>query len=278
MYFLAETMGRSAGWLAYGAAIAGEASLVISVEDIDDELMTEETSRIPRPATRPPARSWTPTSSSAGSSTSCSPASRKARNSASIVLAEGLAEYLPVELPPGVPSSTSTGTSRSPQTELAKSLSKLVEAEYQRQTGRKRARDGRAARLRGPLRAAARVRRHARQPARRRRLPRPGRERPRRRHGLGRRPAQPQLRPVRGARSTPRPWSPSSGTSSRVPTSSAWRGSWRTTRTTEPPSGSRYRPPDLAGRPDPCPRARCPAGSDWLSRAVRAVFSPSRSQ
>ena len=28
-------MGRSAGWLAYGAAIAGEASLVISVEDID---------------------------------------------------------------------------------------------------------------------------------------------------------------------------------------------------------------------------------------------------
>ena len=27
-------MGRSAGWLAYGAAIAGEASLVISVEDI----------------------------------------------------------------------------------------------------------------------------------------------------------------------------------------------------------------------------------------------------
>ena len=35
-YFLAETMGRSAGWLAYGAAIAGEASLVLSVEDIRD--------------------------------------------------------------------------------------------------------------------------------------------------------------------------------------------------------------------------------------------------
>ena len=31
-------MGRSAGWLAYGAAIAGEASLVISVEDIIGEL------------------------------------------------------------------------------------------------------------------------------------------------------------------------------------------------------------------------------------------------
>src|SRR6188474_2422619 len=43
-YFLAETMGRSAGWLAYGAAIAGEASLVLSVEDVIGELREEETS------------------------------------------------------------------------------------------------------------------------------------------------------------------------------------------------------------------------------------------
>jgi len=32
-YFLCEAMGRSAGWLAYGAAIAGDACLVLSVED-----------------------------------------------------------------------------------------------------------------------------------------------------------------------------------------------------------------------------------------------------
>jgi 6-phosphofructokinase 1 len=42
-YFIAETMGRSAGWLAYGTAIAGEASLVISVEDIVGKLAAEET-------------------------------------------------------------------------------------------------------------------------------------------------------------------------------------------------------------------------------------------
>ena len=41
-YFLVETMGRSAGWLAYGASIAGGASLVISVEDIIDEFATYE--------------------------------------------------------------------------------------------------------------------------------------------------------------------------------------------------------------------------------------------
>ncbi len=42
-YFIAELMGRSAGWLAYGAAIAGEASLVISVEDITDVYRELET-------------------------------------------------------------------------------------------------------------------------------------------------------------------------------------------------------------------------------------------
>ena len=41
-YFLAETMGRSAGWLSYGAAIAGEASLVISVEDVIADYLIEE--------------------------------------------------------------------------------------------------------------------------------------------------------------------------------------------------------------------------------------------
>ena len=42
-YFLTETMGRSAGWLAYGAAIAGEASFVISVEDVTGKFRgTEE--------------------------------------------------------------------------------------------------------------------------------------------------------------------------------------------------------------------------------------------
>ena len=42
-YFLVETMGRSAGWLAYGAGIAGEASLTVSVEDITGKYLDEET-------------------------------------------------------------------------------------------------------------------------------------------------------------------------------------------------------------------------------------------
>jgi 6-phosphofructokinase len=34
--FLAETMGRKAGWLAYGVGIAGEASYVLAVEDVQE--------------------------------------------------------------------------------------------------------------------------------------------------------------------------------------------------------------------------------------------------
>ncbi|MEO1338318.1 MAG: 6-phosphofructokinase [Myxococcota bacterium] len=46
-YFIVETMGRKAGWLSYGVAIAGEANLVIGVEDIDDTLTLEESYKDP---------------------------------------------------------------------------------------------------------------------------------------------------------------------------------------------------------------------------------------
>src|SRR5689334_16566294 len=40
-YFIVETMGRKAGWLSYGVAIAGEANLVLAVEDIVGDLTVE---------------------------------------------------------------------------------------------------------------------------------------------------------------------------------------------------------------------------------------------
>lgn len=41
-YFIVESMGRGAGWLAYGAAMAGEASHVMSIEDLEDDMLTTE--------------------------------------------------------------------------------------------------------------------------------------------------------------------------------------------------------------------------------------------
>jgi len=41
-YFVVETMGRKAGWLSYGVAVAGEAHMVIAVEDVVGELALQE--------------------------------------------------------------------------------------------------------------------------------------------------------------------------------------------------------------------------------------------
>ncbi|MEM6955062.1 MAG: 6-phosphofructokinase [Myxococcota bacterium] len=40
-YFIVETMGRKAGWLSYGVAIAGEANWVVGPEDVQDGLLEE---------------------------------------------------------------------------------------------------------------------------------------------------------------------------------------------------------------------------------------------
>ena len=40
-YYIIETMGRKAGWLSYGVAIAGEANLVIAPEDIGESLRSD---------------------------------------------------------------------------------------------------------------------------------------------------------------------------------------------------------------------------------------------
>ncbi len=41
-YFVVETMGRKAGWLSYGVAIAGEAHMVVGVEDVVGDLAKPE--------------------------------------------------------------------------------------------------------------------------------------------------------------------------------------------------------------------------------------------
>ncbi len=41
-YYIVESMGRKAGWLSYGIGVAGEANLILSVEDLDDDMTLEE--------------------------------------------------------------------------------------------------------------------------------------------------------------------------------------------------------------------------------------------
>lgn len=137
-YYLAETMGRSAGWLAYGAAIAGEASLVISVEDIHgkyettEEVVDEET-----------GVKTTRTIMNVDEVVRRIVASMRVREEEErkeygvIVMAEGLAEYLPMKLLEGVGRDEHGHISIS-QVYLCRTFSKLISAEYKKQTGRSR--------------------------------------------------------------------------------------------------------------------------------------------
>jgi 6-phosphofructokinase len=129
-YFMVESMGRSAGWLAYGAAISGEANMVLSVEDIvgdlrspnstedrivmDIDAVVEKIVRMIRHRKENQNKEY-----------------------GVVVLAEGLAEYLSDEALADVPRDDHGHISVA-HVDLGKMFAKRVAAEYERQTGTKR--------------------------------------------------------------------------------------------------------------------------------------------
>jgi len=136
-YFLVESMGRSAGWLAYGAAIAGEASLVISVEDLTDAYMTTETLTDPKTG-KSTTRKVIQVDKVVGKIVKVMLLrEQEQKEFGVVVLAEGLAQFLPSAYLEGVTFDDHGNISLS-QTKLATNMARLVEAEYARQTGRKR--------------------------------------------------------------------------------------------------------------------------------------------
>jgi 6-phosphofructokinase 1 len=136
-YFLTETMGRSAGWLAYGAAIAGEASLAISVEDITGKY--RETEEVVDPTSGERA---TRTVMNVEEVVKRIVKTMRARDTEGkefgvLVMAEGLAEYLPMSYLQGV-SRDEHGHIAISQLNLSRMFSKLISDEYFKQTGGKR--------------------------------------------------------------------------------------------------------------------------------------------
>jgi 6-phosphofructokinase 1 len=129
-YFMVETMGRSAGWLAYGAAMAGEASLVISVEDISGELLDPSStddrrvmnvealvSRIVKLIRHRE--------------------DNEGKKFGVIVMAEGLAEYLSDQYLADIPRDEHGHISVA-HVDLGKKFAKLTADEYAKQTGNKK--------------------------------------------------------------------------------------------------------------------------------------------
>jgi ATP-dependent phosphofructokinase / diphosphate-dependent phosphofructokinase len=137
MYFLVETMGRSAGWLAYGAAIAGEASLVLSIEDLTDDLMVDESVTDPRTSTTTTRRVMNIDKIIDMIVRVMIGREREGKEFGTIVLAEGLAQSMPTRYLEGVKFDDHGNISLS-QTNLARNMTRLVEAEYERRQGKKR--------------------------------------------------------------------------------------------------------------------------------------------
>ncbi len=129
-YFIVESMGRSAGWLAYGAAIAGEANMVLSVEDMhgkylssdstpkrrvmDTEMVIQKIVRMMRHRQE-----------------------KEGKEYGVVVLAEGLAEFLSDDILKDVPRDDHGHISVA-NVDLGKMFAKKVSAEFQKQTGLKR--------------------------------------------------------------------------------------------------------------------------------------------
>lgn len=136
-YFLAETMGRSAGWLAYGAAIAGEASLVLSVEDIIGELREEETSADPKTGETKIKPIMNMERVVARIVDMMLAREQENKDFGVIILAEGLAEFLPAEYLKGVKRDEHEHIAIS-QVNLGQRFAQLVMDAYKTRTGRKR--------------------------------------------------------------------------------------------------------------------------------------------
>lgn len=129
-YFIVESMGRSAGWLAYGAAISGEASMVISVEDITSDLLAPESTddrkvmdidKVVAKIVRMMRYRQ----------------EKQGKEYGVVVLAEGLAEFLSDEVLKDVPRDDHGHISVA-HVDLGKMFAKRISAEYERQTGAKR--------------------------------------------------------------------------------------------------------------------------------------------
>lgn len=136
-YFLTETMGRSAGWLAYGAAIAGEASLVFSVEDVIGDYRATETATHPKTGETYERPVMNLEKVVDRIVRTMLVRDTKGKPYGVVVLAEGLAEYLPAEHLAGVPRDEHGHIAIS-KVDLGRKFAEWVGDAYTAKTGKKR--------------------------------------------------------------------------------------------------------------------------------------------
>jgi len=134
-YFIVETMGRKAGWLAYGVAIAGEAHLVIATEDIRGPLTIKEKFKDPDTGEeRLRDRLNVPGLADYIVDTILARETRH-KHYGTIVLAEGLSEMLPEDYVLGV-GRDEHGHLSLGKVDLAKMMAEITQERYAARTGK----------------------------------------------------------------------------------------------------------------------------------------------
>ncbi len=136
-YFLVESMGRSAGWLAYGVAISGEASLVISVEDIVGRYASEEDTKNSKTGAVTKRKVMDMEKVIKRIVLTMTAREKEGKEYGVIVIAEGLAELLPEQYLEGIGRDEHGHISIS-AVNLHDIFQVLITKEYTRQTGKKR--------------------------------------------------------------------------------------------------------------------------------------------
>jgi 6-phosphofructokinase 1 len=136
-YFLVESMGRSAGWLAYGVAIAGEASLVISVEDIEGKFADVEEVKHPKTGQVTRRKVMNIDSVIKRIVLTMITREREGKEYGVIVIAEGLAELLPEKYLQGI-GRDDHGHISIAAVNLHSVFKDLISKEYTAQTGKSR--------------------------------------------------------------------------------------------------------------------------------------------
>ncbi len=136
-YFIVETMGRKAGWLSYGVAIAGEASMVVSTEDVRGDLAVEERRLDPVAGEETLEIRLSVTALVDRIVDLMLERERRDQFYGTIVLAEGLAELLPENALVGMPRDEH-GHIRLGGFDLAKMVCDRVQTRYEERTGRRK--------------------------------------------------------------------------------------------------------------------------------------------
>jgi ATP-dependent phosphofructokinase / diphosphate-dependent phosphofructokinase len=130
-YFIVETMGRKAGWLSYGAAIAGEANLVIATEDV----LHDRSLWVDRETTGEPQLSLASLADRIVDLIVIR--ERRGKHYGTVVLAEGVSELLPDDQLRDLPRDEHGHISLG-KMDLGKLMAILVSQRYEQRTGERK--------------------------------------------------------------------------------------------------------------------------------------------